>query len=184
MEVRDSILGEIRSAGWYSVMADECTDVATIEQMSVCIRFVDDKPEVCEEFLGFVRLDGTNAESISTSLLSFLNGCNLDLSTLRSQGYDGASVMAGKVSGVSAKILQRQPHAWYFHCRARNLNLVVSSPCKQVPEIRNLFDSLGSLTWFLGASAKRKAILQRYLESEDISELVVGNEEDDQLDLP
>ena len=84
-----------------------------------------------------------------------------DLGNLRCQGYDGATVMAGKVSGVSARILERQPRALYVHCRAHNLNLVVCSSCKQVPEIRNLFDSLGALTWFLGASAKRKEILQR-----------------------
>lgn len=30
-----------RSARWFSVMADECTDVATIEQMAICIRFID-----------------------------------------------------------------------------------------------------------------------------------------------
>ena len=36
-EVRDSILCEVRLAGLYSVMADECTDVAAIEQMSICI---------------------------------------------------------------------------------------------------------------------------------------------------
>lgn len=79
LEVRDSLLCKIKSAGWLSVMADECTDIATIEQMSICIRFVDDKPEVGEAILGFVKLDCTDAESISTSLLSFLKSCNLDL---------------------------------------------------------------------------------------------------------
>lgn len=72
--------------------------------MSVCVCFVDDKPEVREEFLGIVRLDSADAESISSSLLTFLSNCNLDLSYIRGQGYDGASVMAGKVSGVSARI--------------------------------------------------------------------------------
>lgn len=159
------------------MMADECTDIATIEQMSVCIQFVNN---ICEEFLGFVKLDNTDAESISTSLLSFFNSCNLDLSNRHGQCYDGTSVMAGKVSGVSAKILQQQPHALYLHCHEHNLNLVVSSSYKQVPEIRYLFDSL---TWFLGACAKSKAILQRYLKSDDISQLVAENEDDDQLDL-
>ena len=60
-------------------MADECTYVATIEQKAICIRFIDDKPEVHEDFLGFVKLDSTDAESISTSLLSFLSKYNLDL---------------------------------------------------------------------------------------------------------
>lgn len=53
LEVKESILDDVRSAGWLSVMADECTDVATLEQMSMCIRFVDeshsDQPQVREE---------------------------------------------------------------------------------------------------------------------------------------
>ena len=88
--------------------------------------------------------------------------------------------MAGKVSGVSAQILQQQPKAFYCHCRAHNLNLVISSTCGRVPEIRNLFGFLGTLTSFLGASPKRKGILQRYLKPEDISNIVVG----DATDLP
>ncbi len=121
-------------------------------------------------------MDSTDAASIAKSILRFLKDCNLDISNLRGQGYDGASVMAGKVSGISTRILQQQPRALYHHCRGHNLNLVISSSCKQVPEIRNLFDSLGALTWFLGASAKRKVILQQYLLSEDISGLVTGDD--------
>ena len=83
--------------------------------------------------------------------------------------------MAGKVSGVSAQILHRQPKALYCHCRGHNLNLVISSTCGSVPEIRNLFGFLGTLTWFLGASAKRKGILQRYLALKDIASIVVGD---------
>lgn len=62
--------------------------------------------------------------------------------------------MAGKVSGVLAQILQQQPKAFYCHCRAHNLNLVISSTCGRVPEIRNLFGFLATLTSFLGASHK------------------------------
>ena len=62
--------------------------------------------------------------------------------------------MAGKVSGVATQILRQQPKAMYYHCKAHNLNLVISSTCKQVPEIGNLFDTLRTLTWFLGGSAK------------------------------
>lgn len=60
------------------------------------------------------------------------------------------------------------------------MNLVISSTCGSVPEIRNLFGFLGTLTWFLGASAKQKIILQRYLALQDIASIVVG----DAADLP
>ena len=61
----------------------------------------------------------------------------------------------------------------YHHCRGHNLNLVICSTCKQVPDIRNLF---GKLSWFLGASAKRKFILKKYLKGEDISSQLTGDD--------
>lgn len=39
--------------------------------------------------------------------------------------------------------------------RAHILNLVISSSCKNIHTIRNLFDDVNQLTWFLGASPKR-----------------------------
>jgi hypothetical protein len=50
-------------------MADECTDVANLEQMAVCIRFVDANNIVNEEFIGFIPLDKVDAASITTALL-------------------------------------------------------------------------------------------------------------------
>jgi hypothetical protein len=129
--------------------------------------------EVREEFLGFVELERTDAAYVSEAILKFLSGCGLELDNLRDQGYDSASVMAGKVSGVSTRILKDQPRAEYHDCHAHNLNLVIASSCRQVPDIRNLFDSL--LTWFLRASAKRKVILCRYLQSDDIADLLIDS---------
>ena len=44
-----------------------------------------------------------------------------------------------------------------------------SCSCKQlpkVPAVRNLMDSVGRMTWFVTASAKRKAILKRCLSGD------------------
>ena len=182
MEIKDKILDDVRSARWFAVMADECTDVSTLEQMSMCFRFVDeskcDQPEIREEFVGFVKLQKTDADTIYKEIMAFIRDCNLDVANLRGQGYDGASVISGKVTSVATQILGQHPKAMYCHCRAHNLNLVVSSTCKQVPEIRNLFDTLRTLTWFLGGSAKRKEILKKYLMSDDISKLIIGENTD------
>ena len=40
---------------------DECIDVANLEQMAVCIRFVDANNIVNEEFIGFIPLDKVDA---------------------------------------------------------------------------------------------------------------------------
>ena len=99
LEIKEAILYRAQSSKWFSILADECTDVATHEQMSIlCIRFVDEEssePIIREEFLGFVKLDRADAVSISEAIIGFLKENNLDMNNLRGQGYDGASVMAG-----------------------------------------------------------------------------------------
>ena len=182
-DVKNQILASARAAKWFSIMADECVDSSTIEQMSLCIRYVErigtsgDDFEVREEFIGFVELEKADAESISSKIVEYLKKCALDLCNLRGQGYDGATVMSGKVSGVCTRIQQIQPRALYHHCRSHVLNLVLSSSCQEVPDIRNLFCFIKKISWFLGGSAKRKSILKRYVVGEDISELIIEEQE-------
>ena len=78
------------------------------------------------------------------------------MSDIVTQGYDGAPVIGSDKNGVQTKIKQKYPNATYVHCRSHVLNLAVSSGCNDVPPIRNLFDNVQKLTWFLGGSAKRK----------------------------
>ena len=59
-------------------MADETTDVSATEQMSICIRFVNSNMEVCEEFLGFVKLTKMDAQSVFDVLIPTLEGWGLD----------------------------------------------------------------------------------------------------------
>ena len=44
-------------------MADECTDVANIEQMAISIRCVE-SGKIFEDFIGFVGLEQVDAASI------------------------------------------------------------------------------------------------------------------------
>ena len=112
------------------------------------------KGEVCEDFAGFIQLERMDAQTIANRL-SAVERWGLNMSDLIAQGYDGASVMSGS---RNAKVREKYPNVTYVHCRSHVLNLAVSSGCNYVPSIRNLFDSVQKLTWFLGGSAKRKAI--------------------------
>jgi hypothetical protein len=49
-------------------MADESTDVATKEQMALCVRHVDENATVFEDSIGFVEMEKVDAEAISTDL--------------------------------------------------------------------------------------------------------------------
>ena len=112
-----------------------------MEQVRICARFVNNS-EVCEEFLGFIKIAKMDAKTIADALLFTLQTWGLNLSFQVGQGYDGAAVMSSSKNGVQAKIAEKYPHAKYIHCRSHVLNLAISNSCTSVPSIRNLFDDV------------------------------------------
>ena len=101
--------------------------------------------------MGFVKLERMDAQSISDTLLSTIQKWGLDLACLVGQGYDGATVMSSSKNGVQSKIKEKCPNATYVHCRS---HVAIASGCRNIPPVRNLFDSVEKLTWFLSGSAK------------------------------
>ncbi len=118
--IREKILSCIPK--YWSLMADETQDCSTLEQLSICVRYVNSVGEICEDFLGFVKLEKMDAESIANALLSTVEGWGLDMSTLVAQGYDGAAVMSSSKNGVQAKVKEKYPNVTYVHCRSHVLN--------------------------------------------------------------
>ena len=92
----ESIIAEVKVSPFFSVLADETSDCANLEQMPIVLRFVDMASNICEEFVGFALCDeGTSGACLSAVILSFLEKLGLDSKKLRGQGYDGAGNMAG-----------------------------------------------------------------------------------------
>ncbi|VDI15621.1 Hypothetical predicted protein [Mytilus galloprovincialis] len=158
-DIRERIVADCTKAGYFAICADGTTDISVKEQVSLCIRFLDhESDEIREEFIGFVELAASDARTMFEKIISFMQSCHLDIAKLRGQGYDGASVMSGHVQGIQARVKEVCPRASYVHCRSHNLNLVITQSCKSVNPIRNLFDSVFQLTFFLSASASLSKI--------------------------
>ena len=83
-------------AGVFSILADECKDLSKREQMSIVVRYVDNKATVYEHFLTFVELVSLTAESLAKCILNTLQELHLSTDCILSQCYDGASVMSKK----------------------------------------------------------------------------------------
>ncbi|XP_071176558.1 zinc finger MYM-type protein 1-like [Mytilus edulis] len=185
-DIRERIVADCTKAGYFAICADGTTDISVKEQVSLCIRFLDhESDEIREEFIGFVELAASDARTMFEKIISFMQSCHLDIAKLRGQGYDGASVMSGRVQGVQARVKEVCPRASYVHCRSHNLNLVITQSCKSVNPIRNLFDSVVQLTFFLSASASRKNILKEELGEhfdETILEAIVEEDEEDEIE--
>jgi hypothetical protein len=114
------------------------------EQLSLCFRFLDNENDnsviIREEFVGFRHAKSVKGAAICDIIVRFLTDLGLDINKIRAQCYDGAANMAGKYSGVQARILQLNPETSYVHCKAHSLNLALIHSSKDVQEIIFSFD--------------------------------------------
>lgn len=160
------IATEVNAAKCFAVLADETTDIATVEQMTLCVRYLkrfatndEHKNEfkIVENFLKFVPLTETTGRSIADAVLKGLADCNIDTFFLRGQGFDGASAMSGAYNGAQAVIYAQHPKAPYVHCASHCLNLAITYSSK-VPAIRNSFGIIGKIYSFF-KTPKRNLVL-------------------------
>ena len=82
--IRKTILGRVKTAKFFSVIADEVTDISNKEQMSLVLRYVDPAAEVIkEDFIDFIECDtGVTGEALSQKIIGRLQALDLDLQYL------------------------------------------------------------------------------------------------------
>lgn len=106
----------IQNAKIFTIMADETADVSVKEQLVVCIRWVNDKFIIHEDFMGMLPLPRTTGDQIVETLRDALQQMNLNIQNARNQCYDGAVTMAGEKTGVATKIKSVNAKCLYTHC--------------------------------------------------------------------
>ena len=129
----------LKEAAFYSILADESTDIATIEELSICFRWVDSSGSPVEHFLGLVSLSACDAASIFAAQKAFLADSDIDAGKLRGQGYDGAATFSGTKNGVQMRIRTLAPRALFVHCRAHVLQLCCISAARCLPSLKKVF---------------------------------------------
>ena len=150
--VRDEIIREVKESEVFSVIADETKDLKKKEQLSLVLRYYYNGA-VHESFLDFQQATRLDAEGLKDKIIHRLERYGLEYrSNLVGQGYDGASVMSGKHSGVAARIKTDAKHAVYVHCNAHCLNLVLIDTVKAVPEADCFFALLQKLYVYISGS--------------------------------
>ena len=94
------LLQEIQAADWFSLIADEATDVSHNEQMCIAVRWVDSSYTIHEAALGLVQLPDTKALTLFGIIKDVLVRCSLPITDCAGQAYDGASNMSSVRNGV------------------------------------------------------------------------------------
>jgi len=164
--ITNKLVQKVNSAQCFAVLADEMKDVSGREQLSVCVRYVnehDSQYSIREDFLSFVDIEKLTGEAIANSIESQLTNAGVDLQFLRGQGYDGASAMSGRLNGAQAKIKEKHKQAVYVHCASHSLNLVLNKCCT-VQMVRNCFGIVSEICTFFHDSALRSASLRHETE--------------------
>ena len=154
-----SITSRIRDAKYYSIIADEVTDQSRLHQLGVTIRWVDDSFQIHEDFIELYLLPQGDAETIFKMIHDTLIRNQLPINACRGQCYDGASVMAGAISGVSTRIIEVEARALFVHCLAHSLNLAVQDSVRSCPLYRDMLEYIREAINMIRASPKRLGIM-------------------------
>ena len=117
--VQQGILRPLKEAAFYSILADELTDIATIDELSICFRWVDSSGSPVDHFLGLVNLSACDAASIFAALKAFLADSDTDAGKRRGQGYDRVANFSGTKNGVQMCI--RTLHHKHCLCTVGNM---------------------------------------------------------------
>ena len=182
-QVRVALLQELNDGDperVFALCADESTDAAKREQMSVYVRYVNKKGELVERILALVEVPSTKAADLLAAIQRCLNDANLTMNRIVAQCYDGASNMSGEYHGLQQQVRDAGAHsAIYVHCYAHRLNLVIVEVAKSVTIAKKFFATVQGLAVLIGASAKRQNFFTMAQRSE-INSLIDDDEADDE----
>ena len=164
----DTVVSEVKKAKYYSILADETTDISGQEQLSLCVRYVNSDFSVQERFILFEIVSDLTGKGLAETILRLLDHVNLNIDDIVGQGYDGASAMSGNKSGVQKYICDKVPMATYVHCANHTLNLCLEK-AGQIPEIQSCISTMKEIIVFFRESPKRSKYLALIVEelSED-----------------
>ena len=162
--IAETIIGRVKEAKFYSVICDEAFDASNKEQLSFCLRYVDDDGDICEDFLKFIHCkSGLTGKDFYNEVTEALSSFGLDLQNCCGQGYDGAGAVSGHINGLSVLILRENSKALYTHYASHRLNLVFGTSCK-ISSVCNLMDAIKDISSFFNFSAIRAEHLQNFIK--------------------
>jgi hypothetical protein len=171
--IEQSILSRMKKSQFYSIMADESTDVSSKEEMSICGRWVKDG-KAMEHFLGILRAHEVDEQSLTQLyLLDFLQDKGLDVKKVRGLGFDGANTMSGAKSGLQLRVRFHTPSALYVHCRCHQLQLASVHAAGDHNEVKRMFGTLLTMWKMFHYSPKKAEKLAEIQAALDSPELKV-----------
>lgn len=64
------IVNQVNDLKCFTVLADETTDISVVEQLALCVRYVEKNKNVNEEFLKFIPVQSLTGKHLANSILN------------------------------------------------------------------------------------------------------------------
>ena len=125
---------------FFSLIADEATDILHNEQVCIAVRWVDSNYAIYEQALGLVQLLDTKALTLFSVIKDCLIRCSLPITSCVGQAHDGASNMSGVRNGVQALMKREADTCLYVHCFAHSLNLCIQDVVRRCDLLANCIE--------------------------------------------
>lgn len=68
--IQKKLVQKINFSKCFSILADETTDVANNEQLTLCVRYIDSQNNLCEDFLQYFIIESLTGVSLSSVILN------------------------------------------------------------------------------------------------------------------
>ena len=169
--MEESILKRLQKAAMYSFMADECTDIANVEELSVFCRWEEGGVPV-ECFLEIIPLKKADAETIYSTLIECLKK-NLQVGRIVGLGFDGAATFSGQRTGVQTRIKKHTLNALFVHCHCHLLQLACVQSANKTPGIAHVYRILTTLWKHFHNFPKRAECLKEVQSVLELTEMKV-----------
>ncbi|XP_036345894.1 zinc finger MYM-type protein 1-like [Rhagoletis pomonella] len=154
-KVRQTIIEEMRTAKYYSIIVDSTPDIYHTDQLAFVNRYVKDDGSPVERFLHFIENPGHKSEELFAEVYNGLMSLDLDIMDCRGQSYDTAANMSGIYSGLQARIKEINDYADYAPCGGHNVNLAGTHAAESCTEASAYFGVLQSVYTFFTGSTNR-----------------------------
>ena len=114
------------------IMCDEYTDISNKEQLSFCVRRVDNDLNAHKDFLGYYQITNILSNAIVEVIEGSLILMSLPISNLRNETFDRANNMLDHKSGFAKQIKEEQPKTLESHYNRDTLNLSLKEATKPI----------------------------------------------------
>ena len=142
--VDESLLARLHNARYFSLLADESTDITTIEELSVVCSWVENGLPV-EHFIEIIPLKKADAQTIYATQVDCLKMKGVQISKLIGMGFDGAATFSGEHKGVQTLLKSNPPHSIFVHCHCHLLQLACVQAANSTPGIKHVYNTLTTL---------------------------------------